>query len=50
MSSEFLFEHPFGTKITAEEIIDSLSFFDDWEDRYRYISTLENSSPNFLMF
>lgn len=47
MSSEFLFEHPFGTKITAEEIIDSLSFFDDWEDRYRYIIDLGKQLPEF---
>lgn len=30
----------FGTEITADDIIESLSFFDNWEDRYRYIIDL----------
>jgi len=30
----------FGTEITADEIVESLSFFDNWEDRYRYIIDL----------
>ena len=47
MSSEILFGHPFGTKITAEEIVESLSFFDDWEDRYRYIIDLGKQLPEF---
>ncbi len=31
---------PFGSAITAADIIDTLGFFDDWEDRYRYIIDL----------
>lgn len=47
MSTESLFQHPFGTRISADEIIDSLSFFDDWEDRYRYIIDLGKQLPDF---
>ena len=35
----------FGTEITADEIIDTLSFFDDWEERYRYIIDLGKELP-----
>src|SRR5690606_31729586 len=35
----------FGTEITADEIIESLSFFDDWEERYRYIIDLGKEIP-----
>ncbi|EED34248.1 SufE protein probably involved in Fe-S center assembly [Luminiphilus syltensis NOR5-1B] len=38
-------ENPFGTRVTAEEIIDTLSFFDDWEDRYKYIIDLGKELP-----
>ncbi len=31
---------PFGSKITADEIVETLEFFDDWEDRYRYVIDL----------
>lgn len=37
--------NPFGTTITTEEIIDSLSFFDSWEDRYKYIIDLGKQLP-----
>lgn len=30
----------FGTDITPEEILDTLGFFDDWEERYKYIIDL----------
>ena len=30
---------------TTTEIIDDLSFFDDWEDRYKYIIDLGNALP-----
>ena len=30
----------FGTDITAQDIVDTLSFFDNWEDRYKYIIEL----------
>ncbi|SDS26341.1 Cysteine desulfuration protein SufE [Halopseudomonas xinjiangensis] len=35
----------FGTDITSEDIIDSLSFFDTWEDRYKYIIDLGRELP-----
>ena len=37
--------NPFGTTITTEDIIDSLSFFDSWEDRYKYIIDLGKQLP-----
>jgi cysteine desulfuration protein SufE len=37
--------NPFGTRITADEIVDNLSFFDTWEDRYRYIIDLGRELP-----
>lgn len=30
----------FGTDISAEDIIDTLAFFDNWEERYKYIIEL----------
>ena len=35
----------FGIDITSEDIIDSLSFFDSWEDRYKYIIDLGRELP-----
>jgi len=35
-----LTDSPFGTKIKSEDIAETLCFFDDWEDRYRYIIDL----------
>ncbi|NVK29261.1 Fe-S cluster assembly protein SufE [Marinomonas sp. CT5] len=32
---------------STEEIIDDLSFFDDWEDKYKYIIDLGKSLPEF---
>ena len=40
-----LSDNPFGTKIKTEDIADTLSFFDDWEDRYRYIIDLGKELP-----
>ncbi len=37
--------NPFGGEITADDIVETLSFFDDWEDRYRYIIDLGKSLP-----
>lgn len=37
--------NPFGTTITAEDIIDTLAFFDSWEDRYKYIIDLGKELP-----
>lgn len=36
---------PFGTEITPEEILDTLGFFDDWEERYKYIIDLGKQLP-----
>ncbi len=41
------FESPFGNSITSEDIVDTLSFFDDWEERYSYIIDLGKSLPAF---
>jgi cysteine desulfuration protein SufE len=30
----------FSTQISSDDIIETLSFFDDWEDRYKYIIDL----------
>jgi len=38
-------ENPFGRSITAEDIIDSLGFFDTWEERYKYIIDLGKELP-----
>lgn len=37
--------HPFGTKISTDDIIGTLAFFDDWEDRYKYIIELGKELP-----
>ncbi len=37
---------PFGTEITPEEILDTLGFFDDWEERYKYIIDLGKQLPS----
>lgn len=42
---EHLISGPFGTEITPEEIIDTLSFFDGWEERYKYIIDLGKQLP-----
>lgn len=38
-------QSPFGTSITVEDIIDTLGFFDSWEDRYKYIIDLGKELP-----
>lgn len=38
-------ENPFGDRITSEDIVDTLGFFDSWEDRYRYIIDLGRELP-----
>ena len=35
----------FGRTVDAEEIEETLAFFDDWEDRYRYIIDLGKDLP-----
>ena len=37
--------NPFGQSISAEDILDALSFFDDWEARYKYIIDLGKELP-----
>jgi len=36
---------PFGHSIDADDIVDTLSFFDDWEERYKYIIDLGKELP-----
>lgn len=36
---------PFGTDIKVDEVVETLAFFDDWEDRYRYIIDLGKQLP-----
>ncbi len=38
-------ESPFGSSITSEDIIDTLGFFDTWEERYKYIIDLGKELP-----
>ncbi len=38
-------ENPYGTEITAADVVDTLGFFDNWEDRYRYIIDLGKQLP-----
>ena len=38
-------DNPFGQTITTEDILDALGFFDDWEDRYKYIIDLGKQLP-----
>ncbi|WP_075185281.1 SufE family protein [Teredinibacter haidensis] len=40
-----LTQNPFGTSITAEDVVDTLGFFDGWEDRYKYIIDLGKELP-----
>ena len=42
---EHLVTSPFGSSITPEEIIDTLSFFDGWDERYKYIIDLGKQLP-----
>jgi len=35
----------FGVTISAEDILESLSFFDTWEERYKYIIDLGKEIP-----
>ncbi len=35
----------FGTEITADDIVETLSFFDNWEERYKYIIDLGKEVP-----
>lgn len=35
----------FGKDITTDDILDTLGFFDDWEERYKYIIDLGKQLP-----
>lgn len=35
----------FGLDVTAEDIVDTLGFFDSWEDRYKYLIDLGKELP-----
>ncbi|MFL0801595.1 MAG: SufE family protein [Agarilytica sp.] len=37
--------NPFGSSITSDDIIDTLGFFDSWEERYKYIIDLGKELP-----
>ncbi len=37
--------NPFGHSVTSDDIVDTLSFFDSWEDRYKYIIDLGKELP-----
>jgi cysteine desulfuration protein SufE len=37
--------NPFGHSVSAEDIIDTLGFFDAWDDRYKYIIDLGKELP-----
>ena len=38
-------QHPFGVSITSDDIVETLGFFDDWEERYRYLIDLGKELP-----
>ena len=37
--------NPFGHSISSDDIVDTLGFFDSWEDRYKYIIDLGKELP-----
>ena len=37
--------NPFGHTITSDDILETLGFFDSWEDRYKYIIDLGKELP-----
>jgi cysteine desulfuration protein SufE len=36
---------PFGSDISSDDIVENLSFFDTWEERYKYIIELGKEIP-----
>ena len=38
-------QNPFGTRISSADIVDTLGFFDNWEDRYKYLIDLGKELP-----
>jgi cysteine desulfuration protein SufE len=43
--SELFAQNTLGTKTTLEDVKDTISFLDDWEDRYGYIIELGKQLP-----
>jgi len=37
--------NPFGHSVSSDDILETLSFFDSWEDRYKYIIDLGKELP-----
>ena len=38
-------DYPFGNTVNTGDLVDTLEFFDNWEDRYRYIIDLGKQLP-----
>ena len=38
-------QNTFGQAVTSDDILDTLGFFDDWEERYKYIIDLGKELP-----
>lgn len=38
-------QHPFGTEITTDEILENFSFFEEWEEKYGYVIDLGKELP-----
>lgn len=45
MNAQDSSENPFGDGISSQDILDTLGFFDSWEDRYKYIIDLGRNLP-----
>ncbi|VFP88836.1 cysteine desulfurase sulfur acceptor subunit CsdE [Candidatus Erwinia haradaeae] len=45
LDKEFIISHPFGKSITPNLLLDQFSYFNEWEERYRYIILLGNELP-----
>lgn len=45
MTESVVTQNPFGTTITSDDIVDTLAFFDNWEERYKYIIDLGKELP-----
>ncbi|MBX2859436.1 MAG: SufE family protein [Cellvibrionaceae bacterium] len=43
--NESIKSNPFGSSITASDILDTLNFFDNWEERYKYVIDLGKELP-----
>jgi len=45
MTADAAARNPFGHTITSDDIVETLGFFDNWEDRYKYIIDLGKALP-----